>query len=178
MFFTRLNRYLYKPSFGSMFSSGYVSDLTSSTISCLVASFGFMSVSDFVLFILFKLLSRFLTQIVYCSGSWSSWLFMGFNNCFANYLLKASSTAMLLCLCFVVLRMLTFLKMLWNSFPLSHWITFGYLNMPTFLYITSNTNTTLLVLFVLKAPVPLHLDAISTSINVYLYMFPSKTWDT
>ena len=77
-------RYLYKPSSGGTFSSRYV--LSSSTISTSIASVHFIQIiNNFVLLILFTLLSRFLIQIANTfSGSWNSWAsMMGLSNCFA-----------------------------------------------------------------------------------------------
>ena len=55
-------RYLYKPSSASAFSSGYI--WSSLTVSSLIASFDYMSIiSDFVLFVLYTILLKFLTHI-------------------------------------------------------------------------------------------------------------------
>ena len=54
---------IYNPYLGGTFSSGYV--LSSGTVSSLIASLGFISIiDDTVLFILFTILYKFLTQIV------------------------------------------------------------------------------------------------------------------
>ena len=137
-------RYLYRPSPGNTFSSGYVwyvflQDicLSSSRIFSLVASFGFISyINDFVLFTLFTMLFRFLIQFSDTfSGSWSSWASMALNNCFSNSWLKASTKVVWVCLnFFVALRTSTlcfssnFVNSLLNSDPLWHWYTFGHLN--------------------------------------------------
>ena len=56
------SRYLYKPSSASAFSSGYI--WSSLAVSSLIASFDYMSIiNDFVLFVLYTILVKFLTQI-------------------------------------------------------------------------------------------------------------------
>ena len=52
----------------------------------------------------------------------------------------------------------------------------GYLNTPPFLYIASIANVTALVFLVLRDPVTLYLDAMSTLVKKYLYVFPSKAY--
>ena len=57
-------RYLYKPSSDSPFSTRCFTDLSSLKIPSLIASFGVMPIiDDYVLFVLFTMLLRLLTQI-------------------------------------------------------------------------------------------------------------------
>ena len=173
--------YLLNPSLGSTVSSGYV--LFGGTVSSLIASLGLIPViNDFVLIILLTILFKFLTQVVGTfSGSWNSWTSIGLINSFANSLLNASTKAVWVCLYFVVgLRIFrlcfssNFITSPVNSEALSHWNVFGYLRTPPFLSIASNTNATPLCALVLKGLATLYLDATSTSVKIYLYMFPSE----
>ena len=72
-----------------MLSSGHV--LSSLTLPSLISSFDFiLIINDFVLFILFIMLPRFLTQITDTfSGSWSFGASTCLNYCFPDTLLKA-----------------------------------------------------------------------------------------
>ena len=163
-------RYLYKPSSGSMLSFGYFSNLPSLKMSSFIASFGFIqSIDDFFMLILLTKIFRFLTQIVDTFvGTWSY---------FANYLLKASKKAAWVCVYFVVFLWISkfcFSRSLVTSFLYSE-NTFGFLNTPLFLHITSNTNASLLAILVSRAPDTLNLDVVSTPVNLYPYVFSSQT---
>ena len=164
-------RYLYKPSSGSTVSSRYVWS-------------SYIPIIDYtIFFILFTILFNFQTQMFDTfSGFWSSWASIGLNNSFGNYLLKASTKAVRVCLCFIVtlrISALCFSSILVTSFlnldPLSHWNTLRYLNTPPFLQIAFNANATLLDFLVLRSLATLYLDATSTPVQIYLYVFPSKT---
>ena len=137
-------------------SSGYF--LSSGTVSSLIAFLGFIPViDDTVLFILFTILYKYLTETLDTfSGHWSFWASIDLNNSFDNSLLKASTKTVWMCLYFVVALQIStlcfssnFITSFLNSDPLSHWNVFGCLNTPPFLRIASNTKTTLFDFLVL-----------------------------
>lgn len=123
---SRCYGYLYKPSLGRTFSSGYASDLSNLTITSSIAPFWFiLIIDDFVFFIIFTKLFRFLTQTFYTNCLHSFWVSMRYS------LLKASTKAGWLCFYFdFALQLSTFcffrhfatlfLKsdalLLWNTF--------------------------------------------------------------
>ena len=51
----------------------------------------------------------------------------------------------------------------------------GYLNKPPFAYVASNTNAISLSFLILRALVTLRHDPTSTTVNMYLHVFPSMT---
>ena len=163
-----------KPSSGSALSSGYVSDLSSLTISSLNVPFRFIPIIDgFLLFILLTILRRFLTQTGDTLFRVLKLLSIhGIKHCFENSFLEAYAKAVEVSLLFVAVLQISKLcisrnifRSLLNSKLLSHWNNFDYLYTPPFLFIASNTNATteLYWSFIMRQ--------YQHHVNLYLYVF-------
>ena len=131
-------------------------------------------INYFVVFVLFIMLPRFLTQIADTfSRSWSFCASACLNNCFAKTLLKASTkttcTSMFVFCCYSSNISIMFFKQLSRitlklRLIITGWNTWWDLNTPPLFYLASNIDATSLAFLVWKALFTLYIDATSSPV--------------